>query len=300
MILPINPQHAAEVRQTFLSVIEREGKSSRSRTSVNQENPQVLQDNNQEKNLGRRIAVFVYGLVCYAITLGTFLYIAGFVGNLVVPKSIDSPPQAPLAIALLTNVLLLGIFALQHSLMARPAFKQRWTKIVPKPAERSTYLLFSSLALFLMFWQWQPMGGLIWDVQDPVGRGFLLSLFAFGWVLLLAATFLINHFDLFGLRQVTLYLLGREYTQLRFRTPGLYKLVRHPLYVGWFFVFWATPTMTAAHLVFALLITTYILVAIRWEERDLMDEHGRVYENYRRSVPMLIPGVAKKKVLQEG
>ena len=300
MILPINPQHAAEVRQTFLSVIEREGKSSRSRTSVNQENPQVLQDNNQEKNLGRRIAVFVYGLVCYAITLGTFLYIAGFVGNLFVPKSIDSPPQAPLAIALLTNVLLLGIFALQHSLMARPAFKQRWTKIVPKPAERSTYLLFSSLALFLMFWQWQPMGGLIWDVQDPVGRGFLLSLFAFGWVLLLAATFLINHFDLFGLRQVTLYLLGREYTQLRFRTPGLYKLVRHPLYVGWFFVFWATPTMTAAHLVFALLITTYILVAIRWEERDLMDEHGRVYENYRRSVPMLIPGVAKKKVLQEG
>jgi methanethiol S-methyltransferase len=300
MILPINPQHAAEVRQTFLSVIEREGKSSRSRTSVNQENPQVLQDNNQEKNLGRRIAVFVYGLVCYAITLGTFLYIAGFVGNLFVPKSIDSAPQAPLAIALLTNVLLLGIFALQHSLMARPAFKQRWTKIVPKPAERSTYLLFSSLALFLMFWQWQPMGGLIWDVQDPVGRGFLLSLFAFGWVLLLAATFLINHFDLFGLRQVTLYLLGREYTQLRFRTPGLYKLVRHPLYVGWFFVFWATPTMTAAHLVFALLITTYILVAIRWEERDLMDEHGRVYENYRRSVPMLIPGVAKKKVLQEG
>ena len=300
MILPINPQHAAEVRQTFLSVIEREGKSSRSRTSVNQENPQVLQDNNQEKNLGRRIAVFVYGLVCYAITLGTFLYIAGFVGNLFVPKSIDSPPQAPLAIALLTNVLLLGIFALQHSLMARPAFKQRWTKIVPKPAERSTYLLFSSLALFLMFWQWQPMGGLIWDVQDPVGRGVLLSLFAFGWVLLLAATFLINHFDLFGLRQVTLYLLGREYTQLRFRTPGLYKLVRHPLYVGWFFVFWATPTMTAAHLVFALLITTYILVAIRWEERDLMDEHGRVYENYRRSVPMLIPGVAKKKVLQEG
>jgi protein-S-isoprenylcysteine O-methyltransferase Ste14 len=171
---------------------------------------------------------------------------------------------------------------------------------VPKPAERSTYLLFSSLALVLTFWQWQPMGGLIWDVQDPVGRGFLLSLFAFGWVLLLAATFLINHFDLFGLRQVTLYLLGREYTQLRFRTPGLYKLVRHPLYVGWFFVFWATPTMTAAHLVFALLITTYILVAIRWEERDLMDEHGRVYENYRRSVPMLIPGVAKKKVLQEG
>jgi protein-S-isoprenylcysteine O-methyltransferase Ste14 len=300
MILPINPQHAAEVRQTFLSVIERKGKSSGSRTSVNQKDPQVLQNKNQEKNLGRRIAVFVYGLVCYAITLGTFLYIAGFVGNLFVPKSIDSPPQAPLAIALLTNVLLLGIFALQHSLMARPAFKQWWTKIVPKPAERSTYLLFSSLALFLTFWQWQPMGGLIWDVQDPVGRGFLLSLFAFGWVLLLAATFLINHFDLFGLRQVTLYLLGREYTQLRFRTPGLYKLVRHPLYVGWFFVFWATPTMTAAHLVFALLITNYILVAIRWEERDLMDEHGRVYENYRRSVPMLIPGVAKKKVLQEG
>ena len=219
MILPINPQHASEVRHAFLSVVERERKSSGNRTSVNQEDSPVLQNKNQEKNLGRRIAVFVYGLVCYAITLGTFLYIAGFVGNLFVPKSIDSPPQAPLAIALLTNVLLLGIFAIQHSLMARPAFKQWWTQIVPKPAERSTYLLFSNLALFLMFWQWQPMGGLIWDVQDPVGRGFLLSLFAFGWVLLLVATFLINHFDLFGLRQVTLYLLGREYTRLRFRTP---------------------------------------------------------------------------------
>jgi protein-S-isoprenylcysteine O-methyltransferase Ste14 len=196
-------------------------------------------------------------------------------------------------------VLLLGIFAVQHSLMARPFFKERWTKVVPKEAERSTYVLFSSLALILMFWQWQPMGGIVWNVQDPVARGLLLSLFAFGWLLVLATTFLINHFDLFGLRQVTLYLMGKEYTRLPFKTPGLYKFVRHPLYVGWFFAFWATPTMTAAHLVFALATTAYILIAIQWEERDLVNEHGKAYENYRRNVPMLIPSGKKKDVPQE-
>jgi len=256
-------------------------------------------EGNKEKGLGRSIAIFLYGLACYAIFFGTFLYAVGFIGNLFVPKSIDSAPQVPLLQALLVNVLLLGIFAVQHSLMARPFFKQAWTKIVPKPAERSTYVLFSSLALILMFWQWQPMGGIVWDVQDPVGKGLLLSLYAFGWLLVLAATFLINHFDLFGLRQVTLYLLGKEYTQLPFKTPGLYRFVRHPLYVGWFFSFWATPTMTAAHLVFALTTTAYILMAIQWEERDLLDEHGKVYENYRRSVPMLIPSRKKKDVPQE-
>jgi len=256
-------------------------------------------EGNKEKGLGRSIAIFLYGLACYAIFFGTFLYAVGFIGNLFVPKSIDSAPQVPLLQALLVNVLLLGIFAVQHSLMARPFFKQAWTKIVPKPAERSTYVLFSSLALILMFWQWQPMGGIVWDVQYPVGKGLLLSLYAFGWLLVLAATFLINHFDLFGLRQVTLYLLGKEYTQLPFKTPGLYRFVRHPLYVGWFFAFWATPTMTSAHLVFALTTTAYILMAIQWEERDLLDEHGKVYENYRRSVPMLIPSRKKKDVPQE-
>jgi len=295
MVLPIDPQQASEVRERFLASINK----VKSNDQTSPPKQQGSSPQHQRENLGRRIAVFAYGLVCYAITLGTFLYLAGFVANLFVPKSLDSPPQKPLHVALLVNVLLVGIFAFQHSLMARPAFKQWWTKIVPKPAERSTYLLFSCLALFLMFWQWQPMGGRIWDVQDPVGRGFLFSLAVFGWLLLLAATFLINHFDLFGLRQVTLYLLGKEYTRLRFRTPALYKLVRHPLYVGWLFVFWATPTMTMAHLVFAVAITGYILLAIQWEERDLLDEHGKTYEDYRRSVPMLIPTGKKRSVPQE-
>ena len=298
MIVPMDRQLASEVRMRFMNHLEKERVKSDRNASPGRQ-VAAPPEGNKEKGLGRSIAIFLYGLACYAIFFGTFLYAIGFIGNLFVPKSIDSAPQVPLLQALLVNVLLLGIFAVQHSLMARPFFKQAWTKIVPKPAERSTYVLFSSLALILMFWQWQPMGGIVWDVQDPVGKGLLLSLYAFGWLLVLAATFLINHFDLFGLRQVTLYLLGKEYTQLPFKTPGLYRFVRHPLYVGWFFSFWATPTMTAAHLVFALTTTAYILMAIQWEERDLLDEHGKVYENYRRSVPMLIPSRKKKDVPQE-
>ena len=298
MIVPMDPQLASEVRMTFLNHLEKERMKSDRNASPGR---QIVAppEGHKEKSLARRISVFLYGLVCYAVFFGTFLYAAGFIGNLSVPKSIDSAPQKPLSQALLINVLLLGIFAVQHSLMARPFFKQAWTKIVPKEAERSTYVLFSSLALILMFWQWQPMGGIVWNVQDPVARGLLLSLFAFGWLLVLATTFLINHFDLFGLRQVTLYLMGKEYTRLPFKTPGLYKFVRHPLYVGWFFAFWATPTMTAAHLVFALATTAYILIAIQWEERDLVNEHGQAYENYRRNVPMLIPSGKKKDVPQE-
>jgi len=183
--------------------------------------------------------------------------------------------------------------------MARPAFKRWWTKFVPPPAERSTYVLFSSLALLLLFWQWQPMGGVVWHVENSMGRLLLYSLFAFGWLLVLMSTFLINHFDLFGLRQVYLYLRGQEYTPLSFGTPGPYKLVRHPLYVGWFFAFWATPTMTVAHLVFALLTTAYILIAIQLEERDLLAAHG-AYAEYRRQVPMLVPRFfAKKKMPQQ-
>ena len=297
MIL-LDQRLASEVRERYLSHLEKQAVKSDHPTAVRKQHSRPAHDDTK-KDLGRRISVFLYGLVCYAMFFGTFLYAIGFIGNLFVPKSIDSAPQEPLLHALLINVLLLGAFAVQHSLMARPFFKERWTKIVPKEAERSTYVLFSSLALILMFWQWQPMGGVIWNVQDPVGRGVLLSLFAFGWLLVLASTFLINHFDLFGLRQVTLYLLGREYTRLPFKTPGLYKFVRHPLYVGWFFTFWATPTMTAAHLVFALATTAYILIAIQWEERDLVDEHGRLYENYRRSVPMLIPSGKKKDAFKE-
>ena len=237
----------------------------------------------------KRIAAFIYGVVCYAIFFGTFLYAIGFVGDLFVPKSIDSAPESPLGQALLINALLLGLFAVQHSVMARPAFKRWWTRFVPKPVERSTYVLFSSLALIALFVHWQPMGGVIWDVQDPIGQAVLYGLFAFGWGLVLVATFLINHFDLFGLRQVWLYLRGKEYRPLNFGTPALYKIVRHPLYVGWFFAFWATPTMTVAHLFFALLTTAYILIAIRFEERDLVAEHGARYSEYRKQVPMLVP-----------
>jgi protein-S-isoprenylcysteine O-methyltransferase Ste14 len=253
---------------------------------------------NQKPALSRRLTIFLYGVVCYAIFFATFVYAIGFVGNLIVPKSIDSAPQVPLAEAILVNALLLGVFAVQHSVMARPGFKRRWTRIVPKPAERSTYVLASSLALILLFWKWEPMGGVIWSVQDSLGCTILLSLFAFGWLLVLVATFLINHFDLFGLRHVTLYLMGREYTPIGFRTPGPYKLVRHPLYVGWFFSFWATPAMTAAHLLFALATTAYILVAIRLEEGDLVRELGQPYEQYRRTVPMLLPTGSKKPALQ--
>jgi protein-S-isoprenylcysteine O-methyltransferase Ste14 len=235
-----------------------------------------------------RVIAFVYGAVSYLIFFGTFLYAAGFIGNLVVPKTLDGTPVGSLGTSLLIDLGLLGLFAVQHSVMARPAFKRMWTRIVPEPVERSTYVLASSLALILLFWAWRPLGGVVWDVQNPVGRGLLHAGFAFGWLLVLVATFLINHFDLFGLRQVWLHFRGRPYTPLPFKTPGLYRLVRHPLYVGWFFAFWSTPTMTTTHLLFALATTAYILIAIQLEERDLVTFHPE-YAEYRRRVPMLIP-----------
>ena len=204
------------------------------------------------------------------------------------PKSLDSAPVGPLGTSLLIDLGLLALFAVQHSVMARPAFKRGWTRIVPQPVERSTYVLASSLALILLFWQWRPLGGVVWDVQRPVGRALLYAGFAFGWLLVLVTTFLINHFDLFGLRQVWLHLRGRPYTPLPFKTPGPYRLVRHPLYVGWLFAFWSTPTMTATHLLFAVVTTAYILVAIQLEERDLVAAHPE-YAEYRARVPMLVP-----------
>ena len=235
-----------------------------------------------------RVIGFVYGVVAYAIFFCTFLYAAGFVGNLGVPKSLDGAPVGSFGTSLMIDLALLGLFAVQHSVMARPAFKRMWTRIVPEPVERSTYVLASSLALILLFWVWRPLGGVVWDVENPVGRALLHGGFVFGWLLVLVSTFLINHFDLFGLRQVWLHLRGRPYEPLPFRTPGPYRIVRHPLYVGWFFAFWSTPTMTVTHLLFAVTTTAYILVAIRFEERDLVAAHPE-YASYRERVPMLIP-----------
>ena len=241
----------------------------------------------------KRISFFAYGTLSYVIFLGTFLYAVGFIGGFGVPRTLDGPATAPLGISLAINVGLLTLFAVQHSVMARKWFKEWWTRIVPKPIERSTYVLFSSVALIVMFALWRPLGGVVWSVEDPAGRIVLRSLFAFGWGLVLFSTFLINHFDLFGLRQVWRNLLGQPETGMRFTTPGPYKLVRHPLYVGWLFAFWMTPVMTAAHLLFSLATTAYILLAIQFEERDLVREHGETYEEYRRSVPMLIPSLPK-------
>src|SRR5215213_8719326 len=244
----------------------------------------------------KRILFFAYGTFSYLIFLGTFLYAIGFIGNFSVPRTLDGFATGSLLISFAIDVGLLTLFAVQHSVMARKRFKERWTQIVPKPIERSTYVLFSSVALIVLFALWQPLGGTIWSVKDPAGRFVLRSLFAFGWGLVLVSTFLINHFDLFGLRQVWRHLLNQPEGGLRFTTPGPYKLVRHPLYVGWLFAFWMTPVMTSAHLLFSIATTAYILLAIRFEERDLVREHGETYEEYRRSVPMLVPSLRKHDV----
>lgn len=236
----------------------------------------------------RRLLLLTYGILSYALFVATFLYAVGFVGGFLTPTRLDGPRQGSLAAALAIDGGLLALFAVQHSGMARPAFKRWLTRFVPGPAERSTYVLLSNAALALLFWQWRPLGGVVWEVSGPAARAIVYALFAAGWVTVLVATCLINHLDLFGVRQVWLAFRGVAYTPPRFVTPWAYRVVRHPLYVGWLTAFWAAPTMTAAHLLFAAGTTAYILAAIRWEERDLVAAHPE-YADYRRRVPMLVP-----------
>jgi protein-S-isoprenylcysteine O-methyltransferase Ste14 len=239
-------------------------------------------------------AALAYGVASYGLFLGVFVYAIGFIGGFVTPTRIDGAPGRPLWQALAIDIGLLGLFAVQHSVMARPAFKRWWTRFVPEAVERSTYVLLSSLAMVALFAWWEPIGGVIWNTHG-LAREIVIGVYLFGWALLLYTTFLIDHFDLFGLKQVWRQQKGEDYVAPQFYTPSLYKLVRHPLYVGWLTIFWAAPTMTVAHLVFALTTTAYILIAIQLEERDLVTAFGERYVSYRRATPMLIPRLWRKR-----
>jgi protein-S-isoprenylcysteine O-methyltransferase Ste14 len=243
----------------------------------------------------RRILAVAYGVASYMVFLAAFLYAVGFVGNLVVPKSVDSGTGGSPGRAVLVDGVLLALFAVPHSIMARPAFKQWWTRFVPPPIERSTYVLVSSLLLGLLFWQWRPIPSVIWHVSNPGGRWLLHAVFWLGWAIVLLSTFQMDHFDLFGLRQVYLLASGRPYRPIDFKTPGLYRIVRHPLMTGFLISFWAAPTLTAGHLLFAVATTAYILVALQFEERDLERFHGERYRAYRRQAGMLLPLPRLKK-----
>lgn len=242
----------------------------------------------------KRIAFFAFGLVCHAMFLAVFLYMAAFVGNLpLVPRTIDGPATGemgtPPGVAAGVDLLLLAVFALPHSLMARVGFKRWWTRYVPQPIERSVYVLVANLSMVLLLWQWRPFGPVVWDVRHPLPRAVLWGLFAAGWLLVPLASLMINHFDLFGSRQVWLHLRRKECAATPFRVPLLYKFIRHPLYLGWITAFWATPTLSGGHLLFAAFLTAYMLIAIPVEERDLVALYGEQYEDYRRRVPALLP-----------
>ena len=235
-----------------------------------------------------RLLTLAYGVLSYAMFFLTFLYAIGFIGNVIVPKSLDSGATDPWTTALAIDLGLLSLFAVQHSVMARQGFKRLLTRVIPAAAERSTYVLASSLALLLLFWQWRPLGGIVWNIDREAGRVLLYGAFGFGWLLVLYATFVINHFDLFGLRQSWRGFRGQPQAEVHFVMPVLYRIVRHPLYLGWLLTFWSTPTMTVTHLLFAGVTTAYILFAIQLEERDLMRAHPE-YGAYRQRVPMIVP-----------
>lgn len=236
-----------------------------------------------------RILALAYGSAAYAVFLGTFLYAIGFASGVVVPKTVDTGPVVSIAEALVVNMLLLSLFAVQHSVMARKPFKRWWTQFVPAVIERSTYVLLTSLALIVLFWQWRPMPSIVWQVADPTLAAVVQGVSFFGWFIVLLSTFLINHFELFGLRQVVINLAGKVAAEPRFKTPMLYKFVRHPIYLGFIIAFWAAPVMTAGHLLFAMVTTAYIFVGIALEERDLIDMFGDEYRRYRQRVGMLVP-----------
>lgn len=242
----------------------------------------------------RRTLALVYGGFCYAAFFGTFLYAIGFLANAVVPKTIDSGAAGPAGTAILVDLALLSVFALQHSVMARQGFKRVWTRIVPRPVERATYVLASSAALWLLFAFWQPIPGSVWQVTG-FGGVTLQALFFLGITTVLYSTFLIDHFDLFGLRQVVLYFRGRSYTEKRFATPSLYRHVRHPLYLGWFMTFWFAPQMSPGHLLFAAVASAYILVAVLFEERDLLALLGEDYRRWRERTPMFVPRLRARR-----
>jgi protein-S-isoprenylcysteine O-methyltransferase Ste14 len=242
------------------------------------------------------LVAVVYGVIAYGFTLVALLYLIGFVGNFIVPKSIDSRAAGPLLQSVIVNTMLIGLFAIQHSVMARQGFKRWWTRIVPPSVERSTYVLFASFALLILYWLWQPIPTLVWTVQNPIAAAVLDGTFWLGWVVLVASTFLLSHFELFGLSQVFARLFGKKLSDAKFRAPLLYRHVRHPIYLGVLLAVWATPTMTVGHLLFSVVITAYILIGIQLEERDLVQQFGDQYRRYRQQAAMLVPLPGRKFV----